>query len=323
MNQTIFSVIITAYNQPDEIKRAVDSVLNQSEKSFEIIVVDDCSTDQTPQILDEYAKNNSNFKVIHHKKNGSSHTARCSGVEKAKGRFVIFLDGDDYIVPDALEKLKNEVVDKENNFDVCEYSYQCQPSGEAYKPVVYDKSRPIIDFYLNHDSPVTVWNKLYRTEIVKKAFENMQKAYIRCGDDTYETICIAYYTKKYIQKDILVTNYQLDIGVSKRKNNFESNLRHCESFTTALKCLKDFLDASDYQYKDEMYSMIEQKFFDWMSAVMQNNTVEEDIVKSLLLLPRYFSLQVIEPDFKRLYSVLIKYKRFKALVKKCLFWFKK
>lgn len=175
MNQIIFSVIITAYNQPDEIKRAVDSVLNQSEKSFEIIVVDDCSTDQTPQILDEYAKNNSNFKVIHHKKNGSSHIARCSGVENALGTFVIFLDGDDYLFPDALEKLMTQVVNEGGDFDVCEYSYQCQPSREVINPNKAGNVSPRIDYFLRLDASVTIWNKLYRTEILKKAFSNMEK----------------------------------------------------------------------------------------------------------------------------------------------------
>ena len=322
MDAPVFSVIVTAFNQPEDIKRAVESVLNQTVKCFELIVVDDCSTDDTPEVLSEYAKKNTCMRVIRHEKNGSSHAARCTGVENASGSYVIFLDGDDYLFPDALEKLLTQVVNSGEAFDVCEYSYQCQPSGEVYKPVNWDLSKPIIDFYLEHDSPVTVWNKLYRTEIVKKAFENMQKAYIRCGDDTYETICIAYFTKKYIQKDILVTNYQLDIGVSKRKNNFDSNLRHCESFKIALECLKNFLDKSDYCYKEEMYSMIEQKFFDWISAVMKHNTDEEDIVKSLLLLPRYFRLEIIEPDFKHLYSIVLKTQKIKRIIKRILFWYK-
>lgn len=323
MDELVFSVIVTAYNQPECIKKAVESVLNQTVKCFELIVVDDCSTDETPQVLKALSENHPEMKIIRHQKNGSSHAARCTGVENASGQYVIFLDGDDYLFPNALERLLNEVVKGTETFDVCEYSYVCQPTGELIPPGKWDSSKPRIDYYLDHDSPVTVWNKLYKTSVVKEAFQHMQSAYIRCGDDTYETICIAYFTKAFIQREIEVVNYQLDIGVSKRKNSFESNLRHCESFKVAMNCLNQFLQESSYSKKEEMYSIVEQKFFDWISCVMKNNTEESDIVKSLLLLPRYFRLEIIEPDFKQLYSRFLKIKKIKKVIKKLLFWFKK
>ena len=242
MDELVFSVIVTAYNQPECIKKAVESVLNQTVKCFEVIVVDDCSTDSTPKVLKALSENHPEMKVIRHQKNGSSHATRCTGVESASGQYVIFLDGDDYLFPNALEHLLNDVVNGNEAFDVCEYSYVCQPTGEVVKPSEWDESKPRIDYYLSHDAIVTVWNKLYKTEILKKAFKNMIPAYIRCGDDTYETICIAYFTNKFIQRDIKITNYQLDTGVSMRKNTFESNLCHCASLKTSFKCLIDFFD---------------------------------------------------------------------------------
>ena len=316
MEDIVFSIIVTAFNQPQEIRRAIDSVLNQTLTGFEVIVVDDCSTDETPQILNEYKEKHANVKIIRHQKNSSSHVARASGVEKAEGRFTIFLDGDDYLFPDALEKLLCQIVNAGEDFDVCEYSYQCQPSGQVYKPLIYDKSRPIIDFYLNHDSPVTVWNKLYRTEVVKKAFQNMQKSYIRCGDDTYETICIAYFTKKYIQRDILVTNYSAEGGVSLKKNTFESNLQHCRSLKNSLNALIDFFGKTDYKNSQQLIEMTEKRFFDWISKVMQDNTKSEDVVKSLLLLPEYFNSNIIEPVFSEVYPAIKRTVKIKRIIKK-------
>lgn len=324
MSEIIFSVIVTAYNQPQEIKRAVESVLNQTVKCFEVIVVDDCSTDETPEVLATLAESNSNVKIFRHEKNSSSHAARCTGVENADGQYVIFLDGDDYLFPDALEKLLTQVVEPlKDEFDVCEYSYMCQPSGEIINPDSWDNSKARIEYYLNHDSPVTVWNKLYKIDVIREAFKNMIPSYIRCGDDTYESISIAYYTKRFIHKNLLITNYQMENGVSKRKNTFESNLKHCESFKIALECLKLFFEKVKYEKTDELYSMIEQKFFDWISEVMKNNTEDEDVGKSLLLLPRYFRLEIIEPDFTSLYSIMRKIKKLKTLIKKTLFWYKR
>ena len=314
MDQSVFSVIVTAYNQPDDIKRAVESVLNQTVKCFELIVVDDCSTDDTPIVLDEYAKKNTCMRVIRHEKNGSSHVARCTGVENASGSYVIFLDGDDYLFPDALEKLMTQVVNSGEAFDVCEYSYQCQPSGEVINPNPTGNVSPRIDYFLRLDASVTIWNKLYRTEILKKAFSNMQKAYIRCGDDTYESICIAYFTKKFLQKNILVTNYVLGSGVSLRKNTFESNLRHCESLSTSLNCLKSFFDANQYENKENLLSNIEKKYFDWILSVMKNNTELNDISRSLILLPKYFSIKLIEPHFIKLYKNQLKSKTIKNFI---------
>ena len=319
MENIIFSVIVTAFNQPEDIKRAIESVLNQTVKCFELIVVDDSSTDNTPEVLESLSQNHPEMKVIRHQKNGSSHAARCTGVENANGKYVIFLDGDDYLFPDALEKLLTQVIQPNNDdFDVCEYSFKCQPSGEIINPSKCDESKTRIDYYLNHKAIVTVWNKLYKTEIVQKAFKSMIPAYIRCGDDTYETICIAYFTKNFIQKDILVTNYQLDNGVSLRKNSFESNLRHCESLKTSMECLSDFFDKNDYENKSLIKNVVEEKFFYWILSVMKNNTKLEDITHSLILLPRYFSDRLVEEEFSKLYKNQLKKKKYKQTIKKIL-----
>ena len=315
MDEPVFSVIVTAYNQPQEIKRAVESVLNQTVKCFELIVVDDNSTDNTPEVLKALAENHPKMKVIRHQKNASSHAARCTGVENASGRYVIFLDGDDYLCTDALEKLLTQVVQPLNDdFDVCEYSYICQPGGEVVKPAEWDEAKPRIDYYLRYDAIVTVWNKLYKTELIKTAFKNMTPAYIRCGDDTYESICIAYFTKKFIQKDIVITNYQLDIGVSMRLNTFESNLRHCASLKTSFKCLIEFFDNNDYENKSYLKKVVEERFFNWIHSVMENNTKIEDITHSLILLPRYFSDRLVEEKFAKIYASKLRTKKIKFLI---------
>ncbi len=316
MEDIVFSVIVTAYNQPQEIRRAIDSVLNQTISCFELIAVDDFSTDETPQILNEYASKYSNVKIIRHQENSSSHVARASGLEKAEGRYVVFLDGDDYLFPDALEKLFNQLVNTDEDFDVCEYSYKCQPSGDLVKPALFDTTGPRIEYYLEPESVVTVWNKLYRSEILKKAFSNMQKSYIRCGDDTYESICIGYFTNKFIQKDILVTNYSAAGGVSLRKNTFESNLQHCQSLNNSLSALKEFFKNNDYSKSQQLIDVTEKRFFNWISKVMQDNTRNEDVIKSLLLLPQYFNLEIIEESFAKVYPSIKRSRKIHRIIKK-------
>lgn len=316
MDSPVFSVIVTAYNQPDDIKRAVESVLNQTVKCFELIVVDDCSTDNTPEVLSVLSENHTEMKVIRHSKNASSHAARCTGVENASGKYVLFLDGDDYLFEDALEKLLKEINKQENDFDVCEYSYQCQPTGEIVNPLEWNNKLPRIDYYLQQKYIINVWNKLYRTEMLKKAFSNMEKVYIRCGDDTYESICISYFTKKYTSTNVLVLNYVLGEGVSLRKNNYDSNLRHCESIKKSLDCLKKFFDNNPYDKTELLLNTMERNFFYWILSVMKNNTCLEDVTRSLVLLPKYFAPELIEPHFRKLYSGKLRIRKIKNLIRR-------
>ena len=105
------SVIIPVYNVEPYIRCCIDSVLAQSFKDFEAILVDDGSTDGSGAICEEYASRDSRVHVIH-KKNGGLGSARNVGVEHAKGKYIEFLDSDDWITPDTLEYLVKEAESK-------------------------------------------------------------------------------------------------------------------------------------------------------------------------------------------------------------------
>ena len=110
----IFSIIIPAYNVADYIKKAVESCINQvniAVDDYEIIVIDDGSNDQTGKIIDEYV-NLPNIRIIHQSNRGLSCT-RNRGMELAKGDFIIYLDGDDWLRYDALQLLKQYTYDSD------------------------------------------------------------------------------------------------------------------------------------------------------------------------------------------------------------------
>lgn len=117
MASPYFHIIIPVYNVADYIPQCIDSVLSQSFKDYEIILVDDGSTDNSGDICDEYAKRDSRIKVIH-KPNGGLSSARNAALDVAKGEFIIFIDSDDYWNDDdglqsiynQIEKFKNDIV---------------------------------------------------------------------------------------------------------------------------------------------------------------------------------------------------------------------
>lgn len=120
MNRDLFvSVIIPSYNREKTIVRAVNSVLNQSYKNLEVIVVDDCSSDNTASVLRVIA--DSRFRYIKLEKNSGACVARNTGVRLAKGNYIAFQDSDDYWHKDKIEKQLQYM--KENNLDFCSCAF--------------------------------------------------------------------------------------------------------------------------------------------------------------------------------------------------------
>ena len=104
MNKPLISIIIPVYNAEKYLKKCLDSVINQTYKNLEIILVDDGSTDKSPEICDKYAEKDSRIIVLH-KENGGVSSSRNAGLDIFKGEYLSFVDSDDYVEPDYIEYL--------------------------------------------------------------------------------------------------------------------------------------------------------------------------------------------------------------------------
>ena len=109
------SVIIPVYNVEKYLYRCVDSVLGQTYYNIEVILIDDGSTDSSPEICDEYQKRDKRVKVIH-KKNSGAASSRNIGLSSAKGDYIAFIDSDDYIELDMYENMMK--INEEYNCDI-------------------------------------------------------------------------------------------------------------------------------------------------------------------------------------------------------------
>lgn len=116
-NEPMFSAVIPIYNIEAYLQACIDSVLAQTYKNIEIVLVDDGSSDSCPNICDEYQKHHNNIKVLH-KKNGGIVDARKSGVEIASGEYIACIDGDDWISPEYFQRF-SDVIEKYNPDVVC------------------------------------------------------------------------------------------------------------------------------------------------------------------------------------------------------------
>ncbi len=109
MNNELISVIVPVYNVEKYLRECIDSILSQTYSSFELILVDDGSGDSSSAICDEYAAIDKRIKVIH-KENGGLSSARNAGLAKASGKYICFIDSDDFVTEDYLDKLYNTLI---------------------------------------------------------------------------------------------------------------------------------------------------------------------------------------------------------------------
>ena len=98
----LISVIVTVYNIREYLPKAVDSILSSTYQNLEVLLIDDGSTDGSERICDEYAKKDGRVRVVH-QKNGGAYSARNTGLLEAKGDYLTFVDGDDWIEPQMYE----------------------------------------------------------------------------------------------------------------------------------------------------------------------------------------------------------------------------
>lgn len=175
MKHELISVIVPVYNIETFVERCINSILSQTYKNLEIIIVNDGSTDHSGDICHEIAHNDIRIQVIDQKNVGLSE-ARNTGLRMAKGSYIAFVDGDDYIDERMYEILYKRLIQDDSNLALCNISYvdenlQCI-DGERF-PLENDVLDEVIfwkGYYGQFHIPYVVsWNKLYRREL----FENI------------------------------------------------------------------------------------------------------------------------------------------------------
>lgn len=116
------SIIVPVYNVSSYLNRCLNSLLEQTFKEIQVILIDDGSTDDSGKICDSFAKKDSRFRVIHQQNSGLS-AARNSGLSLATGEYVIFVDGDDYVEKEYVEKLNLKAADTDSDIVICNYRF--------------------------------------------------------------------------------------------------------------------------------------------------------------------------------------------------------
>ena len=230
------------YNVEQYVGKTIESVLNQTLDEIEFFAVDDGSPDNSGKICDEYAKKDSRLKVIH-KKNGGAPEARNVAIEQAKGKYMYFIDSDDWIEDDYLERMY-EMAEKNNaecvitgffmeyyqNDKYITYSTECDD-----KVYTKEKFRMNAYKYLNNSLLSLPWNKLYKSERVLK--ENIRFPKTKWDDHHFnmdffmnvETVVLSsikkYHWYRSRKGSETMINYSDPNMFNKRKEHYEHILK--------------------------------------------------------------------------------------------------
>lgn len=243
MNNPLVSVIVPIYNVEVYLRRCLDSVLRQTYRNIEIVLVDDGSPDRCPEICDEYAKNDNRIKVIHQKNGGLAH-ARNVGIANSKGEYISFIDSDDFVSEKYVEILYYGI--EKNNADVSIASFQRFEKDS-------DLTRSVNDFHFSTMSLekcfecycsikanvsmsfISAWGKIYR----KTLFEGVEYPKGRLYEDAFTTYKLLDKAKKIVYTEnapyYYFVNPQSILGQSFKKKHLDM----VDAFQETIKFFKD------------------------------------------------------------------------------------
>lgn len=205
-----FSIIITAYNIEKYIEKSIESVKNQTFQNYELIVIDDCSTDRTLEKI----RNFGDIQIIEHKKNKCLGGARNSGVRKAKGEYIIFLDGDDYLNnKNVLQKLDKLI--GQNTPDVIYLGFELTGKKEGF--IIPTQENCTKEYRIAGDRYANAWSKCWKKDfLIENKLEFPENRY-------YEDVIFIYKAISKVES-YLIAGFPTHTYYSGRPNSITTNV---------------------------------------------------------------------------------------------------
>jgi len=288
------SIILPAYNGEKYLASAIDSVLSQAYQKWELIVVDDGSTDATASICDSYAQKDARIKAFH-QPNGGVNSARAKGVDEARGVYLVFLDADDALADDALEYLVSSITQ--------DVDLLAEGSGER----ILGKEEYLIELWKGRIGPA-LWGKIFRTEVYRKMDYSLDRK-MAMGEDLLLNSMYALNARQIIvlPRKVYIVNRHNEASVTKTfKHNWEYEkyyfnkaqdlfLNKCASMASydqiQLLFNKSWLNAMKYvmldggkiDYSDDEYKNVR----DYFSVRKKDLGMSEKLIFSLKCAPVY------------------------------------
>lgn len=318
----LFSVIVPMYNVKSYAKCCIESILNQSYTDFELILVDDGSTDGTDVIIDKYAQKDSRINVVH-KSNGGLTSARKAGAQIAKGEYVAIVDGDDWIGKDYLQEFYSAIKNDDPDVIICGYrkygeTYEEEVKVTVLEPGIYFKDSEKWKEFKEHNLMKlmpTVWAKCFKRESYS-IIQNKIEDRISMGEDG----CISYPLLASANTVTVVnaTQYYYRFNPNSLTNN-KSKIIYIEPTVWRISHLKNNLPKSkgiSYQMAGfSAHALFNAVFTNMRSRKYREVVIEADeALSSAEVAPYFCNTKVIGSKWEKIVHFVLK-KRWYILIK--------
>lgn len=285
------SIIVPIYNVAPYLRKCVDSLLAQDISDYEIILVDDGSPDESPEICDQYAGQYSNIKVIHQENAGLS-AARNAGLAIAQGEYILFVDSDDYLQPNVLGALLAQA--ERDQLDVLRFRYQnVNESGEAFAP--YKDMTNYNDYSAISTDGLTflnerMGNQCYAVQFLVKREIALQELFTPgiYFEDTDWTPRMLLRAKRVASTDLIVYNYLWREGsITLSQKDIAKQRKQLQDKMDLLRKLNDWgKQVEDRRWFDGMISSLVVNIVGIIASTFYNERREYiQQIKALHILP--------------------------------------
>ena len=212
------SIIIPVYNVEQYLKACLDSVVNQTLKDIEIIIINDGSPDNSDKIINEYISKHKNIIYIKDTNHGQGH-ARNEGIKLAKSKYIMFLDSDDTLELDILEKMYDIIEEENSDVVVSDINKIVNGEKQYFKNYYNYSDKDNINFMLSHAGPVA---KLYKKELfIKNNINFLENVYY---EDLAMTPILSIYTNKITYLQLPLYNYLIRDNSTMKQKEFNPKI---------------------------------------------------------------------------------------------------
>ena len=214
----LISVIVPIYNVEKQLKRCINSIINQTYKNIQILLIDDGSKDSSGKICDDFSKYDTRIVVLHQDNVGVS-AARNKGIELAKGRYICFIDSDDYIEKNYIEELYQLMRDEKIDLGICDLNYKYTNKEDCWSTVgekTINLKNVSEEIFLELNEKYLIYgpyNKIFKSSIIKKQKIKFIKE-MSYGEDLIFNLSYLQYVKIIKTTNQTRYNYIADIDNS-------------------------------------------------------------------------------------------------------------
>ena len=289
MEKKLISIILPVYNVDKYLKKSIESIVNQTYSNFEILIINDGSTDNSEEICKEYICKDERIKYFYQENRGVS-AARNYGIDMSEGEFIIFIDSDDYLEPDMLEKLYKNVLDNNCDISICNYALiknndRVENITEKIPQNILTKNEFIKFMFSDKYYRGYLWNKLIKKDVIAN---------------------IRFDTKLHVMEDMI---FLLDISNNIEKAYFEENvflynyLQNSESIlhnfsekhfsaVNSYKKIFDYIEKNKFEINQDDYYMICENyifiFMNYYYYLYKNKKLTKEIKNEKVMIRKQY-----------------------------------